>query len=261
MGNYIVITMKAFEKEALSGQKQSALFDRAAALEKEGGVEIRREFMRDIPAECAEIRAANQSKRFPLVYSAPDTLFHANELNVHALRQYAGEAESIGADTLKLSTGEVDLNDAGRVAEQVGAALQVLRAAGIHLTIENDQSAYGGNLENVRRFLEICVTNRYPVGQTFDTANWLYVGEDPVLAAETLKQYVDYIHLKDAARTENGLVTAFAGKGVLDWERLLRILPRDCPVGLEFQIDDLSEGRSLIGQIRRARTAPASLPL
>ncbi|MFT9076686.1 sugar phosphate isomerase/epimerase family protein [Ethanoligenens sp.] len=258
MKNDIVVTMKAFEKEVVAGQKQSALLDRVAMLEKNGGVELRRELMCDVPGECKEIRRANQSKNFPFIYSVPDTLFHANEINLHVIEGYVQEAVELGAKTLKLSTGEVDFSDRKRVAEQIKSAVQLFTAARVHLTIENDQ-AVGGKLEHVRSLLEICIENAYPVGHTFDTANWLYVDEDPIEAAETMKPYVDYIHLKDAARTRDGMVTAFAGKGVLDWKKLFQILPKDCPVGLEFQIDDLSEGKALIEQIRQTRMAVASL--
>ncbi len=251
MERHIVITMKAFEQELSAGRKQADLLERAAEL-SDGGVEIRRELLRDIPGECREIRRANRSYGHRLIYSVPDTLFRKNRMDLAQMEQYAGEAADIGADTIKLSTGLDDLGDVRNMTAALKSAAAVFSGAGVHLTVENDQTAWGGKCETVRAVLAVCRQNHLPVGHTFDTANWLYVGEDPYASARSLAPYVDYIHLKDAKQTPTGLVAAFPGKGLLDWRRLLNVLPAaPCPVGLEFQIDDLSEAKTLIGELKQ----------
>lgn len=66
------------------------------------------------------------------------------------------------------------------------------------------------------------------MGVTFDTANVLVRGEDPVAAARRLAPYVRATHLRDAAlgRREDGLARIFApcGEGVIDWRELLSVL-------------------------------------
>ncbi|MEB8337757.1 sugar phosphate isomerase/epimerase family protein [Streptomyces endophyticus] len=71
------------------------------------------------------------------------------------------------------------------------------------------------------------------LGITFDTANVLVRGEDPVAAAHRVAPYVRATHLRDSllAPIEQGLARTFSpvGLGVIDWPALLGALHAHTP--------------------------------
>lgn len=71
------------------------------------------------------------------------------------------------------------------------------------------------------------------MGITFDTANVLVRGEDPVAAARRVAPYVRATHLRDSIlrRTDTGLTRTFSpcGLGVIDWAGLLGALLEQVP--------------------------------
>lgn len=71
------------------------------------------------------------------------------------------------------------------------------------------------------------------MGITFDTANVLVRGEDPVAAAHRVAPHVRATHLRDSIlfRTEDGLARVFSpcGLGVVDWAGVLGALRRQVP--------------------------------
>lgn len=71
------------------------------------------------------------------------------------------------------------------------------------------------------------------MGITFDTANILVRGEEPVAAARRVAPYVRATHLRDSIlrRTDTGLTRTFSpcGLGVIDWAGLLGALLEQVP--------------------------------
>ncbi|MFN8525996.1 MAG: sugar phosphate isomerase/epimerase family protein [Chloroflexota bacterium] len=71
------------------------------------------------------------------------------------------------------------------------------------------------------------------VGITFDTANVLARGEDPVAAARRVAPYTHTSHIKDAILTfvEDGLERQVraCGEGVIDWDAVIGILAQHKP--------------------------------
>lgn len=246
MGRPVIVTMKVFESEIRAGARQQELLARVRGLAGAQGAEIRREFLTNPKTECAAIARENAGLGLELYYSAPAVLFVRDRLDIDTLRACAEEAEAAGASRIKFSAGEWNPGRLEEKAEDLRAAVAMLQAHGLHLTIENDQTQSGGRIAAVEAVLALCRRNGLPVGHTFDTGNWLYTGEDPFAAARALAPYADYIHLKDVRTAAGVLETVFPGKGALDWRGLLDLLPDGVPIGLEFPADSLPDLESLV---------------
>ncbi|GAA4844536.1 sugar phosphate isomerase/epimerase [Luteimicrobium xylanilyticum] len=110
-----------------------------------------------------------------------------------------------------------------------------LRANGAHLDLETHE-------EITSREVVALVEGAGPdaFGITFDTANVLVRGEDPVAAARRVAPYVRATHARDVAlhTTENGIGRFLlpVGEGVLDWPAIVGALldaNPDLPVSVE----------------------------
>lgn len=126
--------------------------------------------------------------------------------------------------------------------EQLAATARVLallaptlRGVGAHLNLETHE-------EITSREVVALVEEAGPdaFGITFDTANVLVRGEDPVRAAHRVAPYVRATHVRDVALlpTDDGIGRFLApvGEGVLDWPEILAVLLRarpELPVSIE----------------------------
>ncbi|WP_215812106.1 sugar phosphate isomerase/epimerase [Pimelobacter sp. 30-1] len=112
------------------------------------------------------------------------------------------------------------LRATGKVMAEIGP---VLREHGSHLNIETHEEITTFELV---RLVEEAGPDAF--GITFDTANVLIRGEDPVAAARRVAPYTRQTHVRDGALffTEQGLcrVLAPCGQGVIDWPALLSAL-------------------------------------
>ena len=117
-------------------------------------------------------------------------------------------------------------------ADQLAATAKVLdrlapllRETGAHLNIETHEEI---SSFEVVRLVETAGPDAF--GITFDTANVLVRGEDPVAAARRVAPYTRSTHVRDVAlhRTDDGIGRFLApvGAGVVDWEALLGELDR-----------------------------------
>ncbi|MNE96000.1 hypothetical protein D3C80_1941560 [compost metagenome] len=81
-----------------------------------------------------------------------------------------------------------------------------------------------------------------PLSMTFDMANWLWVGQDPAVAAERLARHVGYVHVKAAEQRAGKWHAVALDNSDGSWEPLLKSLPQDVPRGIEFPLegDDLT---------------------
>ncbi|AIT80774.1 sugar phosphate isomerase/epimerase family protein [Novosphingobium pentaromativorans] len=99
----------------------------------------------------------------------------------------------------------------------------VLRDTGAHLNVETHEEI---STFEVVRLVEEAGPDAF--GITFDTANVLVRGEDPLAAARRVAPYVRSTHIRDVAlvRTNEGISRFLApvGEGVIDWASLLKTL-------------------------------------
>lgn len=209
------------------------------------GVELRRELFGGKPPNLALLRAGFAEKSLICVYSAPVELWTmTGELNKEELDGILAEALSAGAWLVKTSLGHYR-RETGQL-DQLKRYLEESIPAGnpLRLTVENDQTAHGGNLGSLLEFFGDCRKAGLPIGLTFDAGNWLYTGVDSLEAAKVMAEHVVYIHLKHVDIVQGKPVTLPlpAEAGSL-WRQVLRLLPTDVPRTIEFPVagEDLGD--------------------
>ncbi len=94
------------------------------------------------------------------------------------------------------------------VFERLNKFVEVAKGSGINLCHENEKGIYGENAENC---LEIH-KNIPEIKGIFDPANFVQAGVDTLKAWELLKDYIHYMHIKDAA-ADGFVVPAGFGEG------------------------------------------------
>ncbi|MGY6027309.1 sugar phosphate isomerase/epimerase family protein [Phytobacter sp. AG2a] len=200
------------------------------------GVEIRRELLS--PKELSHLASlsfAIEAHNLLACYSAPEPLcLQDGSLNPR-LPALLEEAYTLKALWLKVSLGHY----------QQKAALEQLRdwleESGMALVVENDQTECG-QLAPMQRFKAACSVLNLPVTLTFDTGNWLWVGDAPEEAARHLAPAVSYIHVKAAVPHHDRFRAVAPDRADERWLSLLNQLPPDAPRGIEFPLegDDLT---------------------
>ena len=195
------------------------------------GIEIRRElFTSDLP-DLVRMRSTIAAHGLLAVYSVPIELWQADGTLAHdALQEAMQEAEKLGAQYLKVSLGHY-LSDANLPALAAGLA-----QAPVPLLVENDQTAHGGQIDAMRRFLTASSAAGIPVGMTFDIGNWRWAGADPFAAAQVLAPFVRYVHCK-AVSSENGQLKAVpVSEQDADWRRLFGYFAPGVQRAIEFPV-------------------------
>ena len=122
-----------------------------------------------------------------------------------------------------------------------------LAAAPVALLVENDQTAHGGALAAMARFLAAAREAGLPVGLTFDIGNWRWVGEDAQQAARLLAPYVRYVHCK-AVQEDGGRLSACA---VSEADPAWRAVFAHFAPGVQRAIEFPLEGADLVAETRR----------
>lgn len=90
------------------------------------------------------------------------------------------------------------------------AYIEAAVGAGVLLLHENEKNIYGDTAKRCLKLIE--TLNCDFVKLTFDPANFIQVGQDTIEAYELLKDYIAYIHIKDADQ-EGNVVPAGYGIG------------------------------------------------
>ncbi|WLI78089.1 sugar phosphate isomerase/epimerase [Kosakonia sp. H02] len=236
MQRKIIVVTAAYGRDqisALGGQVATLPIIAEAGAD---GVEIRRELLSDEAlAHLPSLAFAIDMHNLQACYSAPEPLCLADGTLNPRLPALLEEARTLNALWLKVSLGHFRDN----------AVLETLRgwlaASTVPLVVENDQTQCG-KLAPMLRFKAACHTLNLPVTLTFDTGNWLWVGDTPEEAARQLAPAVSYIHVK--AVVTDGVHHRAVPPDEHDpcWLALLNSLPADVPRGIEFPLegDDLT---------------------
>jgi len=138
----------------------------------------------------------------------------------------------------------------------------VLRAHDAHLDLETHEEITS---REVVALVERAGPDAY--GITFDTANVVVRGEDPVAAARRVAPYVRATHARDVAlhRTADGIGRFLlpVGDGVLDWPTIVRVLldaNPDLPVSIEGVVRSRAEMPLWVDDPRWAAADPGMDP-
>lgn len=232
----ILIAMNSFDADQHQQNDHIALIEQIR-LSGADGVEIRKELLSS-SVSLSAINEVIQSSKLMSVYSAPVELFmQNNQLNESVLRDVFKEAQEIQASILKISLGHFMNKDSS--IQSLGETINELVRSypAIHLTIENDQTIHGGSIEPLLQFFNSCQVVQLPIGMTFDIGNWRYVGEDPFQAAEQLRSYVQYVHMKQVVEENGSWKTTAPSSITPEWQELMSKFPDTNLVAIEFPIN------------------------
>ncbi len=129
-----------------------------------------------------------------------NTLDLAAELNTKYIRMF-----SFFMDTARAA----EYRD--EVLERWNQYLAAAKGYPVLLLHENEKGIYGDTAE--RCFDLLTTLNSPQLRATFDPANFVQCGEDTLKAYELLKEFVEYMHIKDAMLTTGEVVPAGYGDG------------------------------------------------
>ena len=234
-----------FEDAVKQGRAQADLVAQAERLGADG-IEVRREYFKDLATELTAVRDAAEASELALALSIPDELFVNGAVN-EKLPQYIAELQALGAQKAKFNLGDYAHFDGDLVA-----AFQAW-PADIQINIENDQTELSGHLEPIHEFLRDAKEAGVNIGYVYDLGNWAFTKGDAVKSTETLAPYTDYVHFKNAAETDNGLtVTDDLAEGLFDWEKIYQAFDADVDVALEFPMMTDDQIAAQVTMLRRA---------
>lgn len=119
--------------------------------------------------------------------------------------------EILGAKNIRLFSFFMPENDdydnyKNEVTDRLGKFIEAAKGTGINLCHENEKGIFG---DNAKRCLELFKALPELKG-IFDPANFVQCGQDTLDAWEMLKDYIHYMHIKDAF---SGGAVVPAGKG------------------------------------------------
>ncbi|MDD3279066.1 MAG: sugar phosphate isomerase/epimerase [Lachnospiraceae bacterium] len=139
------------------------------------------------------------------------------------------------------------------VLRRLSAMISYAAQKDLVLLHENEKGIYG---DTVARCLDLMQQLHGPhFGCTFDFANFVQCGQDPLAAYELLKPYITYVHIKDAKA--DGTVVP-AGQGVGQLRTILQKLDAsgyDGYLSLEPHLTDFTALNSLEAHVEtRGRT-------
>lgn len=97
------------------------------------------------------------------------------------------------------------------VFERIGKFAEYAKANGVVLLHENEKGIYGEKAKECRKLMENFYGEHFKA--IFDFANFVQAKENTLKAYELLKDYIAYIHVKDAKMEDGRVVPAGYGDG------------------------------------------------
>lgn len=247
----VIVPLNAFGRDEVLENGQQSYIE-CIAQAGAYGVEIRRELFpleEEITQQLDPLKKEIARFRLFTVYSAPIELWKEDHhLNIEQLTMIFEEAQTLEAKWLKVSLGHFNeskssMNDLVHFLTQHQE---------IQLLVENDQTLYGGNVQNLKAFFESVLAEQVPVKMTFDAGNWYYAGQKVEEALAQLSPYVQYLHLKQVESNEKGLVTVplQVGKNH-SWESVFKqFSSAEIAKAMEFPIQPIEKTKDYIGLIQ-----------
>lgn len=225
MNGRLVLNFLVYADRVANGELQGELLQEIADLGFTQ-VEIRREYFQNIDEEIPVIKSEAERLQMKLFYSVPDEVYVDGKINPK-LGQYLTDAQQMGVKHIKWNTGDFN----GDLHEE---ELKALLDKGVEISIENDQTQTSGTIKAIDSYMKAIKKAGVNIGYVYDLGNWRFVGEDELEAAELLKDYVHYIHVKDVRYEDKKPVAAGLDHGEINWRKVLQLLPQDVPVAIEY---------------------------
>lgn len=162
----VILNTWIFEALVKQGTSQTALMQRVADLGADG-IEVRREYFRDLPYETAAIGRLAQQLGLTVNYSVPDDVFTATGAFNPQLATYFSEGQTMGISKIKFNTGHFD-----RFTGDLTAELSALPLDQIEMNVENDQTTVSGTVPAITAFLKAAQqATPANIGYVYDLGN------------------------------------------------------------------------------------------
>lgn len=179
------------------------------------GLELRDVYWQGGDIEIDATASQLWAEDFAIVYATSDVLV-AKDLEhtlagLGKMMQNMYLAAKIGAKILRINTGMMKenvtyLNDEG-YREMMARIEEESRDLGITLALENPPQLGAGSIMTLN-----WIFTQFPfLKLTYDTANWLPAGENPLTALDAHINHIHYVHLKDVYKEDQ--IWQFAGPG------------------------------------------------
>lgn len=230
----LILNTWIFENAIKNEADQIELVDRVAKLGVDG-IEVRREYFKDIDLELKAIGERARKQNLIVNYSVPDEIFLEDGSVNPRLERYFDEGKLMGINKIKFNTGHFD-----RFTGDLKKALGGLPLDQIEMNVENDQTAVSGTVQAIKIFLDQAnKAGLTQLGYVYDLGNWGFTHSDAVQSAKDLAKYTHYIHLKNTIKHEDQMVTsADLDTGMFDWKNIISYLPRDVSFALEYPMEN-----------------------
>ena len=121
------------------------------------------------------------------------------------------EAKALRIFSFYLPAGKDRKDCRGEVIDRLGQLIALADSYGIRLCHENEAKIYG---ESEQDCLEILKAFDGKLGCVFDMGNFVLDHREPMTAYRTLREYIDYFHIKDALKT-GAIVPPGEGEGCI----------------------------------------------
>ncbi|APX71802.1 TIM barrel protein [Companilactobacillus allii] len=228
----LILNTLIFAKDVENGTSQVSLLECASKLGAYG-VEVRREYFKDIKNELSDVARRANEDGLKLYYSVPDVIFEEDGSLNPKITQYFSEGETMGIKKIKFNIGHFD-----RFTGNLKKVLGELPIDKIEMNVENDQTQISGSVSSLLTFLKAVKENNIDIGYVYDLGNWAFTEQDAVDSAKALATYTRYIHLKNIVSSNGSLSTsADLNNGIFDWKKVLTYLPNNVDLALEYPID------------------------
>lgn len=191
-------------------------------------VEIRREFLTDISQDLTHIRQKANQLDLKLYYSVNEDLFVDGKVNSELPRLFE-ELDILEAPFIKLNTGS-----AKGISPSTWEELKRITAVSKPIKVENNQDPINARIKNCQKIMEEITQHDLPISFVFDTANWVFVGDEVDAAISALGSYTSYLHCKNYTSKGKGLALTNLFNGDIDMLDLMSHFPKVSCLALEY---------------------------
>ena len=221
-----LISAVHFDAELKSG-KMSVL-DLAPLAAKYGaqGVEYRDIYWKDKAKELPAVRDQAAGLELVVTYTTVTTLYSNDTQKQARLLADIEDAKALNAQLLRVNLGVRPAAgpEAAGQREAARKAIESASRSGVKLALENNATAPGEQLSDIKATLE--EFNSPVLGTNIDFANYATSGQDPLNAIQALAPWIIYVHAKDAEKTDKGWKTTYLGGGTLPLKEILSALDK-----------------------------------
>lgn len=200
------------------------------------GFEVRQELLtpQDLPLDA--LGRYISDAQLACNFSSTVPIWSRNRCNIDQLLDVLDMAEQLDAQLLKVSVGALP-DDPSAPESQLQRLAHRLDNSQVRMVIENDQTPEGGRIEVMSRVLQLFEQAGISAGLTFDTGNWLWVGEDPTDAARHIGKLVDYVHCKSVETVNDHLQACLPhAPDLATWSSLWTSFRPRIPRAIEFPL-------------------------